>query len=196
MPGPGVCGRTTSAKPASRMAWNAARSGADTWVLSKYAMSQTSSSCGRDVPVAESATGRAGRSASHCAAVVAQRGQPLQLVVHVRVAERAAVGDVDRPDPHPAAGRRRAPAPRRRRVAPGGMPRERRARTSSRPTRESDGHPVPVVEPVVGHLVAEGRSRSNGELVVRRTWSPGSPGRRRRCAAARPRRGRCGSGWS
>ena len=47
LPGPGVYGRTTSAKPASTTAWKAARSGCDTCVLvANTAMSQTSSSRG------------------------------------------------------------------------------------------------------------------------------------------------------
>ena len=52
----------------------------------------------------------------------AQPRQPLELVDHVRVVERATVGDVERPDPHAAAGGADRPRLRRERVAPVGHP--------------------------------------------------------------------------
>ena len=114
-PGPGACGRTTSAYPASTIARNAARSGGETCVeWAKTAMSQTSSFSGAMFQSPTSATWAAGSSASQPAAVVRERLEPLELVLVVRVGQRAAVGHVEAPHPDAAAGRAQRPGLGRR----------------------------------------------------------------------------------
>ena len=147
----------------------------------------------RDVPVAHDRGGLA--RVDRLLGQVAQAGQPVELVDHVGVLDLAAVGHVDRRDLDPAAGGRQRPGLDDRRVAPGGRVREAtgrrpRCRRGTRSPRRSSGSG------------RGGRPRSRAPATGRTgtarrwPWSPGWRGRRRRCVAARPPRGRCGSGSS
>ena len=100
---------------------------------------------------------------------IPQRSKPFQLVSVVRRIHGAAVGHVQAPHPHPAAGRAQRPGLRRRF--------DLRLVTPRRLTLEADllvidahprrdRHTVPLVEPAVHHLVADRGERHGGELVV------------------------------
>ena len=100
---------------------------------------------------------------------IPQRGKPFQLVSVVRRIDGAAVGHVQAPHPHPAAGRAQRPGLRRRfdlrPVTPRRLTLEADLLVVDADPRR-DRHTVPLVEPAVHHLVADRGERHGGELVV------------------------------
>ncbi len=110
-----------------------------------------------------------GSSAEPFAGGITQRGKPFQLVRVVRRVDGAAVGHIEAPHPHPVA--RRPERSRLRRgfdlglVAPRRLALEADLHVVDADPR-GDGHPVPLVESAVHHVVAGGEKRHGGELVV------------------------------
>ena len=194
---PGACGRTTSAKPASTTAGERRPLGRRHVRRGRErGMSQTSSSCGAMFQSPTSAICACGSAGEPAGAGVAQPGQPLELVVQVRVVERAAVGHVEAPRPGRRRRWRRAPAPRRRagrpsRASPGSRPRRRPARPGT-----AIATPFHCECADVRDLVAERPRTARAGTARPCTWSPAARRRRRRCAPARRRPGRPGPGWS
>ena len=134
----------------------------------KTSTSQTSSSVGAMFQSPTSAICAAGSSASHDLRRIPQRGKPFQLVGVVRIVQRAAVGHVQAPHPHPAARRAECAAwpRRRRRLLHVGLARRSRPATSSSPTRDAIATPFHWLKPDVRDLVAQRGERHRRELVV------------------------------
>ena len=95
----------------------------------------------------------------------AQPGQPVELVGVVRVVGLAAVGDVERPDAHPAAGGADRAGLRRHGVAPPGHVGEADLDVLEADARQQRDA-VPLVEPGDGDVVAEGLQAHQRQLVL------------------------------
>jgi hypothetical protein len=107
----------------------------------------------RDVPVAGQRDRGVGVLRQPPGRRVAQRGEPRQLVVEVRVAEGATVRDVQRPDPDAAARSPHGTRLRCQRVAEVGHPREPVLDVVETDPR-GDGDAVPLAVAECGDLVA------------------------------------------
>ena len=95
----------------------------------------------------------------------AQPGQPVELVDVVRVVGLAAVGDVERPDAHPAAGGADRAGLGGRGVAPPGHVGEADLDVLEADARQQRDA-VPLVEPGDGDVVAEGLQAHQRQLVL------------------------------
>ena len=93
--------------------------------------------------------------------MVAQPGQPRQLVLVVVVGQGPAVGHVGAGHPHPAAGGPQQPG-----VGVGGVVVVEAVHHLGDPHPAQDGHAVPLAEAVVGALVAQGLEGQGREGVV------------------------------
>ena len=113
-----------------------------------------------DVPVAD----QRGVPALPPGRGLAEPAQPLELVDVVRVADLAAVGHVQRPQPDPAAGR-----PDRARLGRRGVTERRHVGEADLDVLEAhpadDRHAVPLVRAGRGDLVAQGLQPHQGQLV-------------------------------
>ena len=131
-------------------------------------MSQTSSSCGAMFQSPISAICALG-SLGEPAGAPCRAARPASRACRaVRIVERAAVGDVQAPDPDAAAGGADGAglldgvlAACRSRAGPGS-----RRSTSSRPDPGGDGDAVPLVDAEVRHLVAHALEELPRELLV------------------------------
>ena len=118
----------------------------------------------RDVPVAEQGDLRPGVVGQPSATGGRQRVEPAQLVGEVRVVERAAVRDVERPHAYAVAQRADGARLGRDRLAPARHPVEADLHVVETDPRD-DGDAVPLAQPVVGDLVAESLEPLERELV-------------------------------
>ena len=185
MPGPGVNDRTTSVNWASTIALNAARSGADTCVLpSKAVMSHTSSSAGAMFQSPTRAIGARRIVLEPACGGIPQRGKPIQLVGVVRILQGAAVGHVQAPHPHAAAGRAQRAGLGGRGSSSGlllqvGWPVEADLDVVQADPRR-DRHAVPLVEARRGRSRSPAPRTASSGTARRCTWFPASPARRHR----------------
>ena len=106
-----------------------------------------------------------GRSASHRCPRGAQRVEPGDLVVEVRITERTSVGDVERPDLDAVAGSPEGTSFRSRRVAP--LRHAVKALPDvGQPDPRGDRHAIPLVVAERRHVVAERLETHHRPLVV------------------------------
>ena len=177
MPGPGVCGRTTSVKPASTTPWKAARSGGETCVVpSKKATCPTRrrlwARCSSRRRARSARPGRRRASRRPCARRALEPARACS-----RGAGRRARGRWARRGSTPARRRRWRPSARASgaaRLAPAAACRRSRPGRPRGPTRESDRDAVPLVEAEVRDLVAERLEPLVAGTGRPGPWSPGS----------------------
>ena len=174
-------------------AWNAARSGGVTWVdFANCAMSKTSSSRGRDVPVADQ-----GGVAVRATARPPRAAAPASRACR-RSAGRRACGRWARRATRRV--RRRTSPPIARDSAATGSPQPGMPVEADLDVLEADPaddrHAVPLVDAGDRDVVPEGLQAHQRQLVLAGLGLLERRARRRRGAAGTPRRGRCGSGGS
>ena len=168
MPGSLVWGRTTSLKPASSDALEGgALAGRGVRAALVVGHAPHVGVGRRDVPVAEEGDLRVGVVGQPATPGDGERVEPGQLVAEVRVVERTAVGHVERPHAYAVAERPDGAGLGRGGLAPAGHPVEADPDVIEADPRD-DRDAVPLVEPVVGHLVAERLEALERELVSAR----------------------------